>query len=435
VAVTTTAHIARPRQWSTVVAWALWALAMLGLATIVVFDQLLRRAGRPELTALPAVAPGELATLVAVTVGALVATRRPHHPVGWLLLVFGLVGFLSDAAFEYAHYALRAERQPPVAARYVLVAARAGFLAVPCCMSLVLLLTPTGSLPSPRWRWLAIVSVTTAAVAALAVTLGPGPLDVWLPSVASPIAVDALAGPLQLIATVAGLVLSLTALVAAASLVVRFRRARGLERQQLRWLTFPAALAPLAALSAALGGAAATPNSAVAAHRGGWIWAISLELALVHLTIGAAVVRYRLYDLDRIISRTLAYGLLTVLLGGGYALLVLGLGHLLGQDHSNLIVAGATLAVAAVFQPARRRIQQLVDRHFNRRRYDAAQTIAGFSARLRQHVDLDSLTTELLAVVEATMQPTQAWLWLKVQPPSGTAGASMAGHPSGNECQ
>ncbi|HEV8652354.1 MAG TPA: hypothetical protein VG276_23925, partial [Actinomycetes bacterium] len=138
---------------------------------------------------------------------------------------------------------------------------------------------------------------------------------------------------------------------------------------------------------------------------------------------------YRLYDLDRIISRALAYGLLTVLLGGGYAGLVLGLGQLLGRQ-SSLVVAGATLAVAAVFQPVRRRVQRAVDRRFNRRRYDAAQTIAAFSARLRQEVDLDTLTAELLAVVEQTMQPTQVSLWLR---PSGSisqdhsgAGASRA---------
>jgi hypothetical protein len=296
----------------------------------------------------------------------------------------------------------------------------------PAAWSLVLLLTPTGSLPSARWRWLAIVSVTAAVVvAALAVALGPGPFDVWLPSIASPIAVDALAGPLQFIATVAGLVLSLTAVVAAASLVVRFRRAHGLERQQLRWLIFPAALAPLAAVTAALGGAAATPNSAVAAHRGGWIWAISLELALVHLTIGAAVVRYRLYELDRIISRTLAYGLLTVLLGGGYAVLVLGLGQLLGR-RSPLIVATATLAVTVLFQPTRRRIQAAVDRRFNRRRHDAAQRIAAFSARLHQQIELDTLTGELLAVVEQTMQPTRACLWLRPQVPSSPTGGTPA---------
>jgi hypothetical protein len=119
---------------------------------------------------------------------------------------------------------------------------------------------------------------------------------------------------------------------------------------------------------------------------------------------------------DRIISRTLAYGLLTVLLGGGYAGVVLGLGQLLGQD-SSLLVAGATLAVAAVFQPARRRVQQVVDRRFNRRRYDAAQTIAGFRVRLRDEIDLDTMTAELLAVVDQTMQPTQASLWLRPQPP------------------
>jgi hypothetical protein len=140
-------------------------------------------------------------------------------------------------------------------------------------------------------------------------------------------------------------------------------------------------------------------------------------VALVILTFGisAAILRYRLYDLDRIISRALSYGLLTVLLGGGYAGLVLGLGGLVGR-RSNLVVALATLAVAAIFQPARRRIQRAVDRRFNRRRYDAARTIQSFSARLRQELDLDALTVEALAVVDQTMQPTQASLWLRPHP-------------------
>src|SRR6266542_758055 len=139
---------------------------------------------------------------------------------------------------------------------------------------------------------------------------------------------------------------------------------------------------------------------------------LSICMAVLPLAIAAAILRYRLYDLDRIISRTLAYGLLTLLLGGGYAGVVLGLGQLLGRD-SPLVAAGATLAVAALFQPARRRIQRAVDRRFNRRRHDAAQTIQTFSARLRQQIDLESLTGELLAVVEATMQPTPASLWLR----------------------
>jgi hypothetical protein len=133
--------------------------------------------------------------------------------------------------------------------------------------------------------------------------------------------------------------------------------------------------------------------------------AAGISVALLPLATGAAILRYRLYDLDRVISRTLAYGLLTVLLGLGYAVVVLGLGRLLGRD-SSLVVAAATLAVAAAFQPARRRIQQGVDRRFNRRRHDAAHTTAAFSAHLRDEIDLATLTGELLTVVDQTMQPT-----------------------------
>jgi hypothetical protein len=138
-------------------------------------------------------------------------------------------------------------------------------------------------------------------------------------------------------------------------------------------------------------------------------------LLLPPVAIGVAVLRYRLYDLDRVISRTLTYGLLTVLLGLGYAGLVLGLGRLLPEG-SSLVVAAATLAVAALFQPLRRRVQQLVDRRFNRRRYDAAWTVDGFATRLRDQVDLDALHGELLAVVDQTVQPTQASLWLRHAP-------------------
>jgi hypothetical protein len=195
--------------------------------------------------------------------------------------------------------------------------------------------------------------------------------------------------------------------VCAGSLVARFRRARGVERQQLRWVAVAAALLVVAA-GAALVGLALDAAEVVT-------WAISVWVAGLPVAIGAAVLRFRLYDLDRISSRTVAYGLLTLLLGGGYAAVVLGLGQLVGRD-SSLVVTGATLAVAAVFQPARRRIQQAVDRRFNRRRYDVARTIEEFSTRLRDQIDLDTLSTEVLAVVDQTMEPTRVSLWLRPSP-------------------
>jgi len=225
-----------------------------------------------------------------------------------------------------------------------------------------------------------------------------------------------------MVRTVAFVVAGLAIPAGAWSLVVRFRRARGVERQQLRWLAVGAA--PVAVAVAALTAQALTGNEV------NLNWLPGVCLAILPLAIGAAILRYRLYDLDRIISRTVTYGLLTMLLGLGYAGVVLGFGRLLPQG-SSLVVAGATLAVAAVFQPARRRIQTLVDRRFNRRRHDAAQTIAAFSTRLRDQVDLTTLTGELLAVVDQTMQPTRASLWLRPRGPStatdGTAAHQFAG--------
>ena len=247
--------------------------------------------------------------------------------------------------------------------------------------------------------------MAAAAVAVVSTTLLP--FDEPFRAVANPLAVDALPGPLSVLSVLGWVVTGLSVPVGAASLVVRFRRARGVERLQLQWLVLAAGVTVVAVL--VLVALAPTGNEVLLG------WASAVCVALLPLATGAAILRYRLYDLDRIISRTLAYGLLTVLLGGAYAGAVLGLGQLLGQGRS-LVVAGATLAVAAVFQPARRRVQATVDRRFNRRRYDATQTIAAFSGRLREQVDLDTLTAGLLAVVDQTMQPTRASLWLRPSP-------------------
>ena len=222
----------------------------------------------------------------------------------------------------------------------------------------------------------------------LVVPVVPGRLDPQLLLASSPFSDRALGGVLLVATRVALAVTALAVAVAAGSLVLRFRRARGVERQQLRWVALAAALMLLAVPVVLVAVALGIPVLAD--------WAPAVWVVVLPVAVGAAILRYRLYDLDRIISRTLAYGLLTLLLGGGYALVVLGLGQLLGRE-SPLVVAAATLAVAALFQPARRRVQAVVDRRFNRRRHDATRIIEGFGARLRDQVDLDTLTADLLA--------------------------------------
>jgi hypothetical protein len=270
------------------------------------------------------------------------------------------------------------------------------------------------------------VTAAAAAILLVALAVASGPLDPKYQLLGGPFDLRGQGGVLLVFNQLALTVTTLAVVIGAGSLVVRFRRARGIERQQLRWVAWAAALAVVGAV-VALGGVAVGSTAVVT-------WAISACFAVLPVALGAAILRYRLYDLDRIISRTLAYGLLTLLLGGGYAVVVLGLGQLMGRD-SSLVVAGATLAVAAVAGPARRRIQQAVDRRFNRRRYDAAQTIQAFSARLREQVDLDTLTAELLGVVEQTMQPTSVSLWLRPsvsasQDQSGTGASRSAWQPT-----
>jgi hypothetical protein len=402
-----------PRGWPGWLAWGLWGLAVLGLASVPWFDRLTRQAGRPELTQVNAsTIPYLLAIVVAATVGAVLASRLPRHPVGWLLLGVGLSVAGSGVADGYARYGLVARPGVLPAARWIAIYSPATNIIGLALVGYVLLLTPTGSLPSPRWRWWGRLAAAGPVAFVAALTVGPGLVIPPYDTVIDPVAIPALAGAV-LVAIVAGFFLTVAGLVVGAgSLLARFRRARGVERQQLRWLALAAALTGAGAAVVGVGmamGATAVP-----------LFAAGVCLALLPLATGAAILRYRLYDLDRIVSRTVAYGLLTVLLGLGYAVVVLGLGRLLPEG-SSLVVAAATLAGAAVFQPLRRRIQQAVDRRFNRRRHDAGRIIEAFGARLRDQVDLDTLTAEVLAVVDQTMAPTRASLWLR--PPAGRAGS------------
>jgi hypothetical protein len=275
----------------------------------------------------------------------------------------------------------------------------------------VILLFPDGQLLSPRWwpmLWLAGIAPATAAVG---FALDSGPLTEFA-VIDNPFGLEAASPVPELMGVVGMLGLWLALLGAGTSLLLRFRRSRGVQRQQLKWVAYAGGLEAVA-MAASLVSFLRWGTSPI-------VVAALVICGLVAIPVSAAVaiLRYRLYAIDRLINRTLVYGLLTAVLGGIYASVVLVGGHLfggVGDEPPSWAVAGATLAVAAAFQPARRRIQNAVDRRFNRHRYDAARTVEAFSVRLRDHLDLDALTDELLATVSQTVEPTTASLWLPPQ--------------------
>jgi hypothetical protein len=342
---------------------------------------------------------GMVTTLAYATVGALITTRRPEHPVGWLFLGAGLVGAAQLATGEFAA-AFLAASGPSASVAVGAWASSLFQLVVVGMLVCLLLLFPTGRPPSRRW-WV-LVWVVAAGVVLFSVGAGLAPARYQdFPGVENPFGIAGLATVLGWVDGVGGVLFVAGFLGALASLVVRFARARGLERQQLKWFVY----------AAGLGVAVLVLPTPIPGF-------LEWTLAPVGLSAAAAVavLRYRLYDIDRLINRTLVYGVLTAVLGLGYAGAVLVLGQLFGGvtgDPPTWAIAGATLAVAALFQPARRRIQTAVDRRFNRRKYNATKTIQAFSTRLREQIDLDTLSTELLAVVDQTVEPTQVSLWLR----------------------
>ena len=352
------------------------------------------------------------AFLAWTVVGALIISRRPNNRIGWLLCAAGLLLLLGSGALQYALAAL-------LGGWSALPGGRAAAWLAPWTTVLglslwfwVLLLFPDGHLPSPRWRGVAWLYGLLAVPGIVSLALLPGARPGGyseLGPIPNPLGWEAAGEVLRPINATTQVVATALVVVVAVSMVMRLRRARGVQRQQLKWLAYAAVLLAGYYLLAYLytrGTVGSIPRLVDTAVSG-------LSLVVVPTAIGMAILRYRLYDIDRLINRTLVYGLLTVLLGLGYAASVLVFGLLAGRDQSNLAVAAGTLTVAALFQPARRRVQQVVDRRFNRRRYNAAKTIEGFSARLRDEVDLDSLTGELLAVADQTVEPTRASLWLR----------------------
>ena len=344
---------------------------------------------------------GILNALVLPLIGALIVVGDRRHLLAWLLIVGG--GFLAvyNFAAQYAPLALGLTSRRLSLPGGDLASWLTGWTNVPGIVILavfVILLFPDGRLPSRRWRPLAwagaVVLVVPTAILAVGYWPLRGPQLLTQEGSQPP-----LVGAMFWTAFQGALLLGAIGVVA---LVLRFRRAGAVQRQQIKWFAYGAALSiPLSLFPEAR-------------PYGPYLEFLGTVLLLAGLGIG--IFRYRLWDIDRLVNRTLVYGLLTATLGAVYAGLVLVLGQLfggIGTDTPSWAVAGATLAVAALFQPARRRIQQTVDRRFNRRKYNAAKTIEAFSIRLRDQVDLDTLSAELLAAVDQTMQPAAASLWLR----------------------
>jgi hypothetical protein len=360
------------------------------------------------------------------TVGAVIVAHQPRNRIGWLCCTVGLLVGPAFLAQDYAWYALvHRPGSLPGGLAMAWLGQWPAVVAYGLVVTFLLLLFPNGRLVSPRWRIVAWAAAADLAGLWISIAFAPGPLGAaGLDTVPNPLGIQWPGPPPRLLAAILPqaleLLIALSApliLLSAASMVVRFRRARGVERQQLKWFTYAPLVAVLVWLVSSVPALMSEAPSVVVVLRvyvAGAIVSVGIPLA-----IGIAVLRYRLYDIDRLINRTLVYGVLTVLLAGVYAGVVLVLGQLFGGVAGNppsWAVAGATLAVAALFQPARRRVQQVVDRRFNRRRYNAARTVDAFSARLRDQIDLDTLTVELLAVVDQSMQPTKSSLWLRQSP-------------------
>jgi hypothetical protein len=409
----------RSASW---LAWGLWLLVVLVWGLVIAF--LLANEGLTTRELTVAVALW-VPFLAFATVGAVILARRPGNRIGWLCWAIGFAFTVSLWGSKQVWVVLADQGRSSAWALLPQLGILAFLGTLLGLLPFLVLVFPTGQLLSRRWR---PVAWTLGLVLGLYLTAGlltPGPVPLGLPdNPGNPLGVEAAEGLLRLVQTMAGVAAPVLALAALASVVVRFRSARGEERQQLKWFTF--VVAAELVLLPGLGSVAEQVAPEV-----GVLVVFPASISLIPLAIGLAVLRYRLYDIDRIINRTLVYGLLTVLLGATYTVSVFGLGQLLSPatGESALAVAASTLVVAALFQPARRRVQAAVDRRFNRRRYNAATSIQAFSSRLRDQIDLDTLSTELLAVVDQTMEPTRVSLWLRPSP-HGSSGTVRAPRPT-----
>jgi hypothetical protein len=391
-------------QIRTMIAWSLWLATLgccaAGLAVTLALTRPLTAAvlvdGAVHALTFP---------LAYATIGLVLALRRPANPIGWLYAASGLLWSLAVPLRPWVDLLVRTGRPLPFAAQLTAVFGEFAWApAVAVGITLPFLLLPDGRLRSRRWRVVVATSVTGSVMSLVGGSLAPEPLSDT--PIDNPFGLAGTAGTIATVIANTGVLLHSASLPAAlVCVVLRFRASRGVERQQLRWVAVGAA----AAVVGLLAGSVVPQHTAVS----GVLYSMVL---CVPVTVAVAVLRYRLWELDRLVSRTVTYAVVTVVLVLPY-LLILPVTTRLAQGFGSLAVAVATLTAAAAFAPLRRRVQNTVDRRFNRRRYDAARTVAAFATRLRDEVDMDALSAELLAVVEQTVQPTQARLWLRQPAP------------------
>ena len=381
-------------------AWVLWAatVSLVGGALV------LGLANRPEVPLVDA--PLTIIPPTFATLGALISSRRPGNVMGWMFLATGILGSLQMFSGQYATVALAPDGPALPGGALAAWCAMLAQNSFPVSILFLVLLFPDGMLPSRRWRPLAWAMGVFLAITLVVGALSPGPFPDF-PSAGNPFGVEGakLSGSVLAVGQLGGLACVIATLL---SLIVRFYFARGEERLQLKWFTYAAVVGlstPLLLNSLA---------PAVFQMVGPFAW--TLGFLSLPVSAGVAVLKYRLYDIDRIINRTLVYGPLTailvVLYFGGVIVLQYAFRALTGSN-SQLAIVASTLLIAALFNPLRRRVQNLIDHSFYRRKYDATKTLEAFSTKLREETDIDALNSELLSTVRETMRPEHVSLWLR----------------------
>jgi hypothetical protein len=407
-------------------AWSLAALSMaMFLATVALFV-LVRSAHIPSGSSSGRTVIDLLVSIPILAfpiVGAMIASRRPRNAIGWICLADGLLWMLLGLFDYYSVYGLAKPGSVPFPAA---MAGLSLWLWVPTVGLLAIylvLLFPDGRLQSRGWRVLAWLSGAVIVLASVSSGLTPGPIA-ELGSVRNPFGLEEY--PWVAYAANVALVPFLVCILASVvGLILRYRRSRGEERQQIKWIAFAASFVGLGFVGAMVSGLIAfvfAPETWEGTADSAPLWfdllfsVVLLSFGAVPVAVGVAVLKYRLYDIDLLINRALVYGSLTatlaVLYFGSVVSLQAALRALTGQE-STLAIVASTLAIAALFAPLRRRVQGFVDQRYYRRKYDAAKTLAAFNARLRDETDLDALSADLVGIARSTMQPEHASLWLR----------------------